>query len=163
VGSTIGPTRVQIGAVEALAYVGKTVTLPVLIKGVCDLGGFSFWLGYDRSVVELVEVGETPFLAGTPPVAIVFTGLQPGAPRQTIQGRRPPESGGVDGRGILARLVFRGLSQGHTQINLVRLHLYDPRGDEISSFQVPVRLTVLPVPVQPGDPRDLPRSRDRRP
>lgn len=162
-GKTLGPVRIQIGAVDALVFVGNTVTLPVLVKGVCDLGGFSFWLTYDRSVVQLLEVGETPFLAGSPPVDYDFTGLLPGAPRQTIRANRPPESGGVDGRGILARLVFRGLAQGNTRINLVRLHLYDPGGDEISSFQVPVRLTVLPVPVPPGDPRDMRGAGGRRP
>lgn len=162
-GGTLGPIRIQVGAVEALAYVGKTVSLPVLVKGVCDLGGFNFWLTYDHRVVQLVEVAETPFLAGSPPVELAFTGLQPGAPRQTIRGSRPPGSGGVDGRGILARLVFRGLAEGNTRINLVRLHLYDPQGEEIDSFQVPVRITVLPVFVQPGDPRDPRQSGGRRP
>lgn len=162
-GKALGPVRIQVGAVEALVYVGKKVTLPVLVKGVCDLAGFSFWMNYDRRLVQLVEVGETPFLAGSPPVELEFTGLQPGVPRQTIEGVRPPGSGGVDGRGILARLVFRGLAQGQTSINLLRLHLFDPQGVELPSFQVPVRITVLPVSVQPGDPRDARRSGGQRP
>ena len=162
-GTFAGPVRIQIGAVESMAYVGKTVTLPVLVKGICDLGGFSFWMSFDRRVVQLVEVAATPFLAGSPPVEFAFTGLQSGVRRQTIRGSRPPGSGGVDGRGILARLVFRGIAEGNTRVNLERLHLYDPQGEEIASFQVPVRITVLPVRVQPGDPRDLRGSGGQRP
>jgi len=136
-----------------MAYVGKTVSVPVRVKGVCDLAAFSFWLTYDHHVVELVEVAETPFLAGSPPVDIDFTGLQPGAALQTIQGRRPSGSGGVDGVGTLARLVFRGLVEGRTDVNVVRLQLRDSEGAMMPSQEVPINIMVLPVRVTPGDPR----------
>jgi hypothetical protein len=145
----LGPVRVQIGVVEAVTWVGAELPLPVRVKGVCNLAGFSFWIQIDSRIAELVRVEQTPFLAGKPRVDTEFVGLVPGAPRQTITGIRPRGSAGVDGVGTLARLILRGRSQGATQIKAVRLKLWDPDGEEIESFSVPVRLTVLPA----GDPR----------
>lgn len=162
-GRTLGPIRVQVGTVQVGTNVGKTISVPVRVKGVCDLAAFSFWLTYDHAIVELVAVAETPFLAGSPPVDIKFIGLQPGARLQTIQGRRPEGAGGVDGVGTLARLVFRGRSEGRTDVNVVRLRLQDPEGVELPSVQVPVNIMVLPVPVTPGDPRDRRPSPIQRP
>ena len=162
-GRSLGPIRVQVGTVQVGTYVGKTISVPVRVKGVCDLAAFSFWLTYDHNIVELVEVAETPFLAGSPPVDITFVGLRPGARLQTIQGRRPEGAGGVDGVGTLARLVFRGRVEGRTDVSVVRLRLQDPEGVELPSNQVPVNIMVLPVPVTPGDPRDRRPSRNQRP
>ena len=128
----------------ALTRIGEELPLPVRVKGVCDLAGFSFWIQIDSHVAELVRVEQTPFLAGKPPVDTEFVGLMPGAPRQTVAGARVPGSGGVDGVGTLARLIFRGRNAGATRIQVIRLKLRDPDGEEIPSFAVPVRLTVMP-------------------
>ncbi len=150
-GADLGPIRVQVGAVEALTEVGAPIAIPVRVKGVCGLGGFSFWLQFDRGIADLVDVQETPFLAGDPAVEVEFLGLRPGAPRQTIAGRRPPGSGGVDGIGTLARLIFVGRNPGRTEVHLVRLQLFDPEGKELASQAVPMRLNVLPAgSIPPG-------------
>ena len=71
-GGELGPIRVQIGAVEAIASVGQVMPLPVRVKGVCNLGGFKLWLTYNHSVTRLVDVQPAPFLAGDPPVDTRF-------------------------------------------------------------------------------------------
>lgn len=148
-----GPIRVQIGAVEAITYIGQVMPLPVKVKGVCNLGGFKLWLTYNHSVTRLVDVQPAPFLAGDPPVNIQFVGLRPGSPYQTITARRPPGTGGVDGVGTLAKLFFEGMAEGYSDINLVRIFLYDADGNEMETDLHPVRLTVIPTRPVPGDPR----------
>jgi hypothetical protein len=152
-GGELGPVRVQIGVVEAIASIGQVMPLPVRVKGVCNLGGFKLWLTYNHSVTRLVDVQPAPFLAGDPPVDTRFVGLRPGARYQTIEARRPPGSGGVDGVGTLAKLFFQGLAEGYSDIHLVRLFLYDADGNEIETDLHPVRLTVIPPRPVPGDPR----------
>jgi len=152
-GSDLGPIRVQIGAVEAIASIGQVMPLPVRVKGVCNLGGFKLWLTYNHSVTRLVDVQPAPFLAGDPPVDTRFVGLRPGARYQTIEARRPPGTGGVHGVGTLAKLFFQGLAEGYSDIQLVRIFLYDADGNEMETDLHPVRLTVIPPRQVPGDPR----------
>ncbi len=154
-----GPVRVQIGTVEAGIHVGGTISLPVRVKGVCGLAAFRLWVTYDRTVLKLEEVLPAPFLAGDPPVELEFVGLRPGAARQTVEGARPEGLGGVDGIGTLARLIFKGLSEGSTEIQLVRLQLFAEDGSLIPSRPYPVRMTVYPVRRRPGDPRRNPVPR----
>jgi hypothetical protein len=152
-GRELGPIWIQIGAVEAIMTVGQVMPLPVRIKGVCNLGGFKFWITHNRSVATLVDVLPATFLAGEPPVETRFIGLRPGTRYQTIEARRPPGTGGVDGVGTLARLFFKGVAEGYSDIKLVRLFLYDADGNEMENTTHQVRLLViLPRPV-PRDPR----------
>jgi hypothetical protein len=144
-GRDLGPIRVQLGAVEAVTRVGEEVPIPVRIKGVCGLAGFSFGVVMESRTAQLVRVEQTPFLAGKPPVDVEFVGLTPGAPRQTIAGLRARGTGGVDGIGTLARLVFRGMTEGATRIEIVRLKLFDADLNEMATNPVPIRLTVMPA------------------
>ena len=138
-----GPVRVQIGTVEVGVEAGQRLTLPVRVKGVCDLARFSFGLSYGEHALRLVRVDPAPFLAGKPEVDIEFVGLVPGALRQTIQGSRPAGSGGVDGIGTLARVTVFGLRPGVAQLALERLQLWDSSGALIPSTPVPVRVSVI--------------------
>lgn len=153
------PVRVQIGTVEAVTQVGQEVSIPVRVKGVCNLAAFSFWLTFDSRVASLERVEQTPFLAGDPPQETKFTGLVAGTGPQTIKGIRKVGTGGVDGIGTLARLIFKGRTRGASRIDLVRLHLYDVQGQEISTDPRGVRLTVVP----PVDRRRLRHPRAKLP
>ena len=144
-GRDLGPIRVQLGSVEAAIRVGEEIPIPVRVKGVCGLAGFSFGIVLESRTAQLVRVEQTPFLAGKPPVAVEFAGLTPGAPRQTIAGLRARGTGGVDGVGTLARLVFRGITAGATRIEIVRLKLFDADLNEMATNPVPIRLTVTPA------------------
>jgi len=144
-GRELGPIRVQLGSVEAVTRVGEEVPIPVRVRGVCGLAGFSFGIVLESRTAQLVRVEQTPFLAGKPPVDVEFVGLTPGAPRQTIAGLRARGTGGVDGIGTLARLVFRGRTAGATRIEIVRLKLFDADLNEMATNSVPIRLTVMPA------------------
>lgn len=152
-GRELGPIRVQIGSVEAVTHIGQVMSLPVRVKGVCNLKGFKLWVTFNRSVVRLADVLPAPFLAGDPPVDTGFIGLRPGQPYQTIQAMRPDGTGTVDGIGTLAKLQFEGLREGYSDINLVRVFLYDGDGNEMETSLHKVRLTVVPERPVPGDPR----------
>ena len=138
-----GPVRVQIGTVEVGLQSGNRLTLPVRVKGVCDLARFAFGLNWGGQAIRIVRVDPAPFLAGKPEVDIEFVGLIPGAIRQTIQGSRPPGTGGVDGVGTLARVTVFGLRPGISQVALERLQLWDSSGNLIPSVAVPVRVSVI--------------------
>jgi hypothetical protein len=142
-GRALGPIRVQLGSVEAVTRVGEEIPIPVRVRGVCGLAGFSFGIVLESRTAQLVRVEQTPFLAGKPPVDVEFIGLTPGAPRQTIAGLRARGTGGVDGIGTLARLIFRGRTAGVTRIEIVRLKLFDADLNELPVNPVPLRLTVL--------------------
>jgi hypothetical protein len=156
-GRELGPRRVQIGAVEAATRVGQEIAIPVRVKGVCGLAGFAFGITLNSRIADLVRVEQTPFLSGQPPVDVEFIGLRPGARRQTIAGLRARGTGGVDGIGTLARLIFRGMAEGSTTIELARLKLYDVDLKEMPTQAVPMRLTVLPEKARaPGGYRARP-------
>lgn len=138
-----GPVRVQIGTVDVGVEAGQRLTVPVRVKGVCDLARFAFGLSYGDNALRLVRVDPAPFLAGKPEVDVEFVGLVPGALRQTIQGARAPGTGGVDGVGTLARVTIFGLRPGVAQLALERLQLWDSNGALIPSTAVPVRVSVI--------------------
>jgi hypothetical protein len=145
-GTDLGTIRVQLGTVEAGVKVGEEIPIPVRVKGVCGLAAFSFGIALESRIAQLVRVEQTPFLAGKPPVPVQFMGLRPGASRQTIAGLRAAGTGGVDGVGTLARLIFRGMARGATRIDIVRLKLFDADLNEMVTNPVPVRLTVFTDP-----------------
>ena len=140
---TVGRVRIQIGSVEAYIEVGKEIRLPVRVKGVCDLAAFTLGIQLDRHIAELVRFEQTPFLQGDPPVDLAFQGIDPARSVQVVRVSRPAGSGGVDGVGTLVRLIVRGRTPGATQIVVIRPRLFDPAGEAIESFAVPVRLTVI--------------------
>ena len=147
------PVRIQIGTVEVGVQAGGRLVLPVRAKGVCDLARFSFGLSGGADTIRLLRVDPAPFLAGKPEVDIEFIGLVPGAIRQTIQGSRPPGTGGVDGIGTLAKITLFGLRPGVAQLALERLQLWDSTGSLIPSVAIPVRVTVVEnLTPQPGMP-----------
>ncbi|MFQ5854181.1 MAG: cohesin domain-containing protein [Anaerolineae bacterium] len=108
----------------AIADVGDTVLIKILVDGAVDLGAFEFHLGYDPSMLEatgaelgafLTSTGRTPVPLG--PVVrggeIRFAAASYGA------------AAGPDSDGVLAEVGFRVLGEGTSGLTFNRLIVTD--------------------------------------
>lgn len=126
-GSAASATTVSLSAGPAAVHVGDSFALDVLVSDVTDLYGFQFDLGFDPTIVRVVEVGEGNFLAsggGTTSFVpgdidntlglVLFAG-------NTLLG---PASG-ASGDGVLAHLKFQALAEGHSPLVFGNVVLID--------------------------------------
>jgi len=135
----VGPepsTSIYIDPEISLAAVGETFTVDVRVQDVEDLIGFEFWLQWDTTLLEFVDVREGPFLNSSGLYQTYFSAKIPGDPYfpftdrlyalDVIPGATIETS--ASGSGVLARATFRVLTQGNGTLDLFESILvrYDP-------------------------------------
>jgi hypothetical protein len=125
------PAQITVNAPEEEVDRSEDFVVPVEITGAENLGAFLFIVTYDNEVATAKDVRVGPFLGSSgrevscdPPV------LQEGELRYFCVTLRPtPE--GADGDGVLAELVFGAEDGGTLELNVSRVQITDPAGNEL--------------------------------
>lgn len=98
---------------------GKPVAIDVEIRGIEDFYHASFEVDYDSSLLEAVSAREGNFANRDWRPTTFTSQIDNSRGKVTITiSRENPESGGVSGSGILARIRFSTLSTGECRIGL---------------------------------------------
>jgi hypothetical protein len=131
-----GTAAVIVDPASQAVVVGDYFTVDVRVENVNNLGAYEFALEFDPDVVSYVTVTNGPFLgsSGRPvfcPDAITDVGkLRFGC--VTSDGETP----GASGSGQLAQVVFQAVAPGTSPLDLTRLALTNPWGEEIIASMV---------------------------
>lgn len=154
------------------AAVDETFTLEVKVADVQYLVGFEFYLVWNTSLLEFVQVTEGPFLNSTGAYPSMFTAKYPGFPGWLYPDRVYAASAligaqlstSASGTGVLARVTFRVLAEGVGVLDLqdTALAKYDPfkpkpivHSTEDGYFAYPLPLVVVEpaevLGILPGD------------
>jgi len=121
-------TQVRVEPAYSMVAVGDDVTVEIEVHDVQDLFGVDIGLSFDPEKLQAQDVTAGEFLA---PVFEAQKTLDNrlGEVRYVfaLMGPLPP----VSGSGVLARVVFRGLEQGQSPVDLNRLLLANDAAEEI--------------------------------
>ena len=121
---------------------GQQFTTEVVVRGAEDLFSVAFSLGYDPSVVKLVDVGHGGFLGGGDRPPALIHRIREGAGQALISLGRPPDSDGVSGEGALVRLVFEGVASGQSMLEFRQIRARNSSQQPIFLPAVSGRLVV---------------------
>ena len=106
---------VEIIPSEITASTGDTFGVEIEVGGVTDLFGYSFELEYNADLLEAVAVIQGGFLGND----ALFL-YQIDTETISIAATRKAGARGVSGSGIIARITFRCLTPGRTQLRIIR-------------------------------------------
>lgn len=141
-------TTLYFSAGPAAVHVGDSFALDVLVADVTDLYGFQFDLGFDPTILRAVDVGEGNFLAS----GGVATAFLPGNIDNTLGqvlftgGTLIGPAIGASGEGVLARLKFQALAEGHSSLVFDNVMLIDTALADIGTTPIGSSIDVAAVP-----------------
>ena len=144
--------------------IGQDLTLNVSISNVTDLYGWEFYLGWNSSLLSLVNVNEGPFLKSGGNTYFTYTLNTTTTDEHvivdcTLEGQIP----GVSGNGTLATVTLNTTNAGECPLNLYNVDLRDSSDSEIPCQAVSGNFTSMlhditvadvtasPTAVLPGD------------
>lgn len=121
-----------------------TVTVPIVIDSVTNLGAFDFQVSFDPAILKAEKVETGPFLGSSGrEVNCPKSSIDEGSVRLTCVtlGATPA---GPTGSGVLATLVFKPVASGTSPLRFEQLTLTDPPGTSMPAQGQDSSLTVVP-------------------
>ena len=141
-------TRLHISPTVSTVGISDTVTVDVMVDSVADLYGVEFYLSFDPDIVQVEDAipgGDVNIIPGDflQPGAVVFRNYVNNSTGeieyvQTREGTVP----GVDGSGVLARIVFHGKAAGTSPLAFTLHVLGDPMSVPIAHGTADGEITV---------------------
>jgi len=107
--------KIKIIPSEIRASVGDEFDVEIAVSGITDLFGYSFDLECNADLLETVEVIQGDFLGSD---ALFLFQSSPDA--LSIGATRRAGTGGVSGSGVIAKIKFRGITPGQTELRIIR-------------------------------------------
>ncbi|HXF51247.1 MAG TPA: cohesin domain-containing protein [Dehalococcoidia bacterium] len=169
--SAAGPV-VSLEPPSQVATVGERVTIDVAVANVTNLAAWEVELTFDPDVLKFESFVEQPFMAGSrrsvsclDPVAHSNGRVQLGCVSSGEENRTPIP--GAAGAGTVGRVTFSTTGTGTTAIEITRVGLSDPLGDDccgpIETHEAAVRVvasqqdeaSTAPPPTPTPNPRKL--------
>lgn len=119
---------------------GETISVNVIIENANQIFGVPLRFGFDPNVIRLADITRGPFLQGEGTDLIFSRNIRNEVGQAAINISRFPGTGGVDGGGVLATLVFEGVASGNATVRVTPTGARDATGQavQISSAQLPV-------------------------
>jgi len=105
---------------------GETITIPIVIDGVTNLGAFDVQVSFDPAILKAEKVEAGPFLGSSGrQVNCPHVSADKGSVRLTCVtlGATPA---GPNGTGVLATVVIKPVAAGTSPLRFERLQLTDP-------------------------------------
>jgi hypothetical protein len=134
--STVGPTptntpvgrAVTVGAAPASqqASLGVPFSVDATVDNVTDLGAYELTLSFDPAFLQVVDVGNGPFLGSSGRTPSCLGWEVDGPSVRTVCLTLGPEPAGASGSGLLATFSFIPLQMGDTQVTIEKAILTNP-------------------------------------
>jgi general secretion pathway protein D len=106
--------------------VGSRFAVSASIENAQNAFGLSFNLSFNPKALKFVEAQNGGFLSTDGSVIAIAPRPDNDAGQVVISVTRPPESAGMNGRGVLLNLVFEAVGSGGSQINFTQANVRDP-------------------------------------
>jgi general secretion pathway protein D len=128
---------------EHVIQVDQEFAIDVAVQGATDMNSAGFELRFDPSVIDYVDFFEGGFIDrdGAEATVQVNSG---GAGIIRVGMARMGTQQGISGSGSLVTLVFRGLGEGTTTLQIAAAALRRPAGGPIATQMLPASVTVRP-------------------
>jgi general secretion pathway protein D len=128
---------------EHVIQVDQEFAIDVAVQGATDMNSAGFELRFDPSVIDYVDFFEGGFIDRDGAEATVQVN-RGGAGIIRVGMARMGTQQGISGSGSLVTLVFRGLGEGTTTLQIAAAALRRPAGGPIATQMLPASVTVRP-------------------
>ena len=116
-GSSAGPSFRFAPAAPVVA-VGEQLEIGVSVTNVKQLFGIPLRFGYNPKLLRLVDIQRGTFLQGDGQDLIFSKNIRHKVGLAAVNMSRFPGTGGVDGGGLLVKLVFEGVASGRSDVKV---------------------------------------------
>ena len=116
-GSSAGPSFRFAPAAPVVA-VGEQLEIGVSVTNVKQLFGIPLRFGYNPKLLRLVDIQRGTFLQGDGQDLIFSKNIRHQVGLAAVNISRFPGTGGVDGGGLLVKLVFEGVASGRSDVKV---------------------------------------------
>ena len=127
---------------QAVTGVQGSVTVALVLENGTDVASAPLQIQFDPKIVRLSDVGRGDFFSGDGQVPVFTKNIQNDAGAATVNLNRLPGTPGANGTGVLATMVFQGLSRGATTISVANLTVRNTQGQVIATGTPTVTITV---------------------
>ncbi len=113
-----GPAQIRFQPTTTQVKVGERVVVDLVLENVHDVFSVPLAVGFDPSVLELVEVHQGGLLSGGPEPPALVHRVDSDDGVAIISVMRAPGTSGASGRGTLVTLVFQGKAPGRSPLSI---------------------------------------------
>ncbi|MCH9648514.1 MAG: hypothetical protein K0U98_09760 [Deltaproteobacteria bacterium] len=152
--------RVELSPTQSELAPGDTVQVLVRVEAESPVSHLPLDLVFDPAILAVENVRQGDFLGGSGEATLLTDSPEEGT--LAVGASRLGRIDGVRGNGVLARVTFRAIAPGESEIALGNLKAMDSQLEALTSITAaPVRIAVLAdAPPTQGDPEDeLPDER----
>ena len=127
---------------EPVVAVGEQLEIGVSVANVKQLFGIPMRFGYNPKLLRLVDIQRGTFLQGDGQDLIFSKNIRHKVGLAAVNISRFPGTGGVDGGGLLVKLVFEGVASGRSDVKVTPTGARDAESKrmKIAAGQVSVRV-----------------------
>ena len=127
---------------EPVVAVGEQLEIGVSVANVKQLFGIPMRFGYNPKLLRLVDIQRGTFLQGDGQDLIFSKNIRHKVGLAAVNISRFPGTGGVDGSGLLVKLVFEGVASGRSEVKVTPSGARDAESKrvQIAPGQVTVRV-----------------------
>ena len=136
------PPSFSFAPAEPVVVVGEQIEVGVSIANVKQLFGIPMRFGYNPKLLRLVDIRRGTFLQGDGQDLIFSKNIRHKVGLAAVNISRFPGTGGVDGAGLLVKLVFEGVASGRSDVKVTPSGARDAESKplKIAVGQVSVRV-----------------------
>ncbi len=136
------PPSFYFAPAEPVVAVGEQIEIGVSIANVKQLFGIPMRFGYNPKLLRLVDIRRGTFLQGDGQDLIFSKNIRHKVGLAAVNISRFPGTGGVDGAGLLVKLVFEGVASGRSDVKVTPSGARDAESKpmKIAVGQVSVRV-----------------------
>ena len=127
-----GPAQVNFQPAQSHIQVGERVAVDLLLENVQDVFSVPLAVGFEPTVVELVEVYQGSLLGGGAEPAALVHRVDSDDGMAIISVMRAPGTSGASGRGTLVTLVFQGKAPGRSPLSIKNIAARNSRQELLS-------------------------------
>ena len=127
----VNRTTVYVDPQTVEEAVGKNFTINVRVSNVANLYGWEFKLGWNATILGLVNVTEGPFLNSTGQTLFSYK-LNETEYHIVVDCSHLSDIPGTSGSGVLATVQFHVNETGNCMLHLYDTDLLDPSGKDIT-------------------------------
>jgi general secretion pathway protein D len=127
-----GPAQMNFQPAQSHIQVGERVAVDLLLENVQDIFSVPLAVGFEPTVVELVEVYQGSLLGGGAEPAALVHRVDSADGMAIISVMRAPGTTGATGRGTLVTLVFQGKTPGTSALSIKNIAARNSRQELLS-------------------------------
>ncbi len=137
------PASFSFDPASAMAKVGSTFAVNILLSGAQDVYSVPLQLSYDPKLLQVLNVSNGGFLSQDgQAVVVAHRGEDEGSGTMQITASRPPGANGVSGQGSVITLTFEAKAAGQGMLAISKGGARDPRMQAIPVAGAAATVTV---------------------